>query len=106
LGSIVTSVASGGIYLSPQAHTQLLKRRVKESSPALSPRQAEALSLCAAYPNYSTAQLATKLNVANSTMRNLLSSAYLKLGVPNRSAAIAKARTMGMITPPAQELTA
>lgn len=106
LGAIVISVASGGIYLSPQAHQQLLKRRVKEDGPALSPRQVEALSLCAAYPNYSTAQLASKLNVANSTMRNLLSSAYLKLGVPNRTAAIAKARNMGMITPPAPELTA
>lgn len=106
LGSIVISVASGGIYLSPQAHTQLLKRQDKEGGLALSPRQAEALSLCAAYPNYSTAQLANKLNVANSTLRNLLSSAYLKLGVPNRPAAIAKARTLGMITPPAPELTA
>lgn len=106
LVSIVISVASGGIYLSPQAHAQLLKRRGKEAGPTLSPRQVEALSLCAAYPEYSTAQLATKLNVANSTMRNLLSSTYLKLGVPNRSAAIAKARTMGMITPPTQELTA
>ena len=62
-------------------------------------RQLEALSLCAAYPNSKTAELAAKMKIANSTLRNLLSTVYLKLGVQTRAAAIAKARQMGIITP-------
>jgi DNA-binding NarL/FixJ family response regulator len=62
------------------------------------PRQLEALSLCAAYPNSKTAELAAKMKIANSTLRNLLSTVYLKLGVQTRAAAIAKARQMGIIT--------
>lgn len=63
------------------------------------PRQLEALSLCAAYPNSKTAELAGKMEIANSTLRNLLSTVYLKLGVQTRAAAIAKARQMGILTP-------
>jgi hypothetical protein len=37
--------------------------------------------------------------LAASTMRNMLSDAYVKLGVNNRGAAIIKAREMGLITP-------
>lgn len=63
------------------------------------PRQLEALSLCAAYPNSKTAELARKMKIANSTFRNLLSTVYYKLGVQTRAAAIAKARQMGLLTP-------
>lgn len=62
-------------------------------------RQLEALSLCAAYPNSKTAELAARMKIANSTLRNLLSTVYLKLGVQTRAAAIAKARQLGIITP-------
>jgi len=62
-------------------------------------RQLEALSLCAAYPNSKTAELADKMKIANSTLRNLLSTVYLKLGVQTRAAAIAKGRELGIITP-------
>jgi DNA-binding CsgD family transcriptional regulator len=39
------------------------------------------------------------MKIANSTLRNLLSIVYLKLGVQTRAAAIAKARELGVITP-------
>jgi DNA-binding CsgD family transcriptional regulator len=65
---------------------------------ALSPRQLETLSLCQAYPNESTAQLAARLSIANSTLRNLLSGAYIKLDVHTRNAAITKASQLGLIT--------
>jgi DNA-binding CsgD family transcriptional regulator len=68
-------------------------------SQPLSNRQTEALSLCAAYPEADTSCLAQQMGVANSTIRNLLSGAYLKLNVRNRAAAVAKARQMGLITP-------
>ena len=99
LASVVTSVAGGGIYFSQLAHQLYARHLSNEGKDALSPRQLEALSLSTAYPDYSTANLAQKMSVSNSTVRNLLSASYIKLGVHNRTAAIAKARQLGLITP-------
>jgi len=98
LGNVILSVAGGGIYFSQKAH-QLYVRHLSMESERLSGRQLEALSLSAAYPDSSTAELAQKMSVSNSTVRNLLSGAYIKLDVHNRTAAIAKARQLGLITP-------
>lgn len=98
LGSVVMSVAGGGIYFSQKAHQLYIKHLSKEGE-LLTVRQLEALSLCAAYPNDTTAEFAKRMTVSNSTMRNLLSAAYLKLGVNNRAAAIARAQQLGLITP-------
>jgi len=99
LAAVVRTVAHGGIYFSRQAHQQLRRFGAAPDEPLLTQRQIEVLSMCAAYPNLSTSDLAQKLNIANSTMRNLLSEAYLRLQVINRTAAIAKARQLGLITP-------
>ncbi len=99
LSAIVRSVADGGVYLSEQAHKQLFLRRADTPEPGLTSRQLEALSLCAAYPTDSIEQLSKRLGVAHSTARNLLSAAYLRLGVNSRMAAVTKARQLGMITP-------
>jgi two-component system, NarL family, nitrate/nitrite response regulator NarL len=98
LGSVVTSVAGGGIYFSPKVHEMYVKHLSKENE-LLTGRQLEVLSLSAAYPNHTTAELAKKMTISNSTVRNLLSAAYLKLEVNNRAAAIARARQLGLITP-------
>ena len=105
LGNVVTSVASGGIYFSQKAHQLLFKGRMEESE-ALAHRQMEALSLCAAYPNSTTAEIGQMMSISNSTVRNLLSGAYLKLGVHTRAAAIAKAHQLGilMAEPPTMPL--
>jgi DNA-binding NarL/FixJ family response regulator len=95
LGKAVLSVADHGVCFSDKA----LKAFVTKNNEPFTPRQLEALSLCASYPNSKTAELARKMKIANSTLRNLLSSAYLKLGVQTRAAAVAKAREMGIITP-------
>jgi DNA-binding NarL/FixJ family response regulator len=99
LASIVRTVASGGIHLSQMAYQLLRKRRTSELNQPLSARQLEALSLCAAYPDFSTADLAQRMNIEGSTIRNLLSGAYLKLDVRTRAAAISKARQMNLLTP-------
>lgn len=99
LGNVVLSVAGGGVYFSQKAHRLYARSQSSENDELLSTRQLEALSLCAAYPNETTAQLAQRISVANSTIRNLLSGAYVKLNVHTRSAAIAKARQLGLITP-------
>ena len=97
LGSVIRSVAGGGIHFSQQAHQHLLEHLGEES--LLTRRQLQVLSLCVAYPNAGRGELAEMLGVAHSTLCNLLSGAYLKLNVHNRSAALAKARQLGLIPP-------
>jgi two-component system nitrate/nitrite response regulator NarL len=97
LAAVVRSVAQGGICFSRSVHESLLKDQGAE--PILTARQSEVLSLLAAYPNLTTAEAALQLKVANSTVRNILSGAYLRLEVKNRTAAIAKARQGGLLTP-------
>jgi len=97
LAGVIRTVAKGGIHLSAHAYAMLMKRPTEELSGRLSVRQVEAISLCAAYPDASTSELAKKMNIESSTVRNLLSGAYLKLNVSTRAAAIAKARQLGLI---------
>jgi DNA-binding NarL/FixJ family response regulator len=99
LASVIRTVAKGGIYLSPFAYQQLMSRPTSELRQPLSARQSQALSMCTAYPNANTAELAEMMKIAESTLRNLLSGSYLKLNVRTRSAAVAKARQMGLIAP-------
>jgi two-component system, NarL family, nitrate/nitrite response regulator NarL len=99
LGSVILSIVGGGIYLSEKVRNLYIKNRSAASEEPLTGRQMEALSLCAAYPDHTTERLAQIMNVANSTVRNLLSGAYLRLGVNSRAAAIAKARQLGLISP-------
>jgi len=65
----------------------------------LTDRQLEAISLCMAYPDATTFELAQKMQVSNSTVRNLLSGAYLRMGVHTRAAAIAKVQRLGITVP-------
>lgn len=97
LPAIVRSVAGGGIFLSEQARQAMTKRKTGATDPLLTPRQLAALSLAAAYPHKKTSELAQQLGVQNSSCRNLLSTAYLRLGVNNRAAAITKAQQLGLV---------
>jgi DNA-binding NarL/FixJ family response regulator len=99
LPAVVATVASGGIVISQSAYQQLGGRGGREGETQLTPRQREALSLSASYPEETLADLAGRLGVMNSTARNLLSGAYLRLGVRNRAAAITKAQQLGLISP-------
>lgn len=99
LGNVILTVADGGVHFSPQARELLMRSQAMTDGEALTHKQVAALSLCLAYPNDSTSDLAKKMDVAHSTLRNLLSGAYLKLGINNRMAAVAKARQLGLITP-------
>jgi two-component system nitrate/nitrite response regulator NarL len=99
LGNVVLSVAHGGIYFSKKAHSFYMQADASNGTNLLTPRQMEVVSLCAAYPDASTSDLAQMMTVSNSTVRNLLSSMYIRLGVHSRTAAVEKAREMGIITP-------
>jgi DNA-binding NarL/FixJ family response regulator len=95
LDSIIRSVAQDGFFLSKDARAAL--SRFNPSAADLTPRQREALSLCAAYPELKTSQLAQKMEVAHSTYRNFLSGAYFQLNVANRASAILRAQQLGLI---------
>lgn len=99
LGNVVLSIAHGGIYFSKKAHALYMQTDALNGNEVLTPRQMEVLSLCAAYPDASTSELAEMMSISNSTVRNLLSSVYLRLGVHSRTAAVEKAREMGLVTP-------
>ena len=94
LDKIVRSAANGGIYFSEGATWET---QAENPDSILTPRQLEALSLCAAHPDGDTFLLANKLGVTGSTLRNLLSGSYFRLGVRTRAAAIAKAHQLGII---------
>jgi DNA-binding NarL/FixJ family response regulator len=99
---IIETVSHGGIYFSSQANLGLLRQ--PDTDGRLTARQLEALALCATYPEATTADLARKLGVANSTLRNLLAGAYMALEVHSRTAAVARAQQLGWITPAAPAL--
>ena len=99
LANVVLTIAGGGIHLSQKAHQLFLSDQLNRTGNTLSLRQLEALSLCAAFPDALTTELSKEMAVANSTFRNLLSGAYIKLNVRTRTAAISKARSLGIITP-------
>ncbi|MGE5221534.1 MAG: response regulator, partial [Omnitrophica WOR_2 bacterium] len=98
LASVIRTVSSGGIHLSQAAYHQLRRSKTNDLGQPLTSRQKEALSLCAAYPDASTSDLARMMNIADSTLRNLLSGAYIKLDVRTKFAAVAKARQLGLLT--------
>ena len=87
-------VANGGIYFSEGASWE---PQAESLDSILTPRQLEALSLCASQPDGDTFFLANELGVTGSTLRNLLSNSYFRLGVRTRAAAIARAHQLGII---------
>ena len=98
LGRVVSMVFNGGAYFSQSAHRLIWSDSEVGQKPPLTLRQMEALSLCAAFPDSATSQLAIRMNISGSTFRNLLSEAYRRLGVQTRTAAILKARQLGILT--------
>jgi two-component system response regulator NreC len=97
MDKIVERIANGGIYFSQGAYWDA---RENPADSLLTERQLEALSLSASRPDGDTITLAGTLGITGSTMRNLLSGAYLRLGVRTRAAAIAKAQQLGILPNP------
>jgi two-component system nitrate/nitrite response regulator NarL len=102
LDGVVKTVANGGVFFSKQIFDSLSKESALDSS--LTPRQMQVLSLCAAYPDATTNELADRMGIEPSTVRNLLSGAYNRMKVNSRAAAIARAIHLGLIPPPNPQL--
>jgi two-component system nitrate/nitrite response regulator NarL len=95
LGKIIETLADGGTYLSNRARDIFFNDHLEDLN--LTQRELDVLSICAAYPDESTADLADRLEIANSTVRNFLHKIYIKLQVHGRAAAILKAQEMGLL---------
>lgn len=93
LGQVIRVIAVGSFYYSPTVAALLAVHGEKPVE--LTPRQYEILSLLAAYPDMTTFEIALRLGVAHSTVRNQLSQAYWRLGVATRAAAIGCLRSLG-----------
>lgn len=96
LGKIIETLADGGTFMSNRVRDIFFTGRAEDLT--LTPRELEVLSVCAAYPDESTADLAVRLDIANPTVRNFLHKIYIKLQVHGRAAAILKAQEMGLIS--------
>lgn len=101
LGIIVETLAEGGTFMSNRVRDIFFNGHANDLM--LTQRELEVLSICAAYPDESTAILAERLEVANSTVRNFLHKIYIKLQVHGRAAAILKAQEIGLL--PSMETT-
>ncbi|MAT96406.1 MAG: hypothetical protein CL608_04615 [Anaerolineaceae bacterium] len=103
LGDVIRSAVQGHVCLSQSIQEELQKSYSQEID--LTPRQIDIFSLLISHPNVTTKEVAKRLHIAPSTARNLLSDAYLRLGVRNRGAALIKVQEMGLVThPPPSEL--
>jgi two-component system response regulator DesR len=79
--ALAVRAASAGLVVVPQAMRERLE------PPALSPREREVLALAA--EGSTTTEIAARLGVALGTVKRHLSSCFAKLGVENRSEALA-----------------
>lgn len=95
LGKIVETLADGGTYMSNRVREIFFNGHLDDLK--LTQRELEVLSMCAAYPDDSTAVLAERMEIANSTVRNFLHKIYIKLQVHGRAAAILKAKEIGLL---------
>ncbi|KAA3643320.1 MAG: DNA-binding response regulator [Chloroflexi bacterium] len=99
LDEVIRQVNAGSIFVS-EAARELIDSPNKK---IITPRQLEVLNYFANDPSLSTSKVAEELHIAHSTVRNLLSTTYAKLGVRNLPAAIEEARKKGLITPQSPE---
>ena len=95
LAEIVTQVAHDEIVI-PEMTMEILRKHPDEL-PDLTPRQLDALSAIVAYPDRPQRELAALLSVQHSTFRNLLSQAYVRLGVGSRLQAQRKVLELGIL---------
>jgi two-component system nitrate/nitrite response regulator NarL len=94
----VAAVARGETVLAAEVQSGLvreLRDRAQSDRPVLSPREAEVLRLIAA--GRSNPEIATELFISASTVKTHVKALCEKLGVNDRSAAVAEAMRRGII---------
>lgn len=90
----VKATVAGQRTLSPDITAALLDH-MREPTPVLSPREVELLQALAT--GATNKQLAEQLFISQATVKTHLVHIYSKLGVDNRTSALARARELGLI---------
>ena len=91
LTDVVRTVHRGGRYVDPE----LAAEAISAGDSPLTPREADVLELAAG--GAPVEEIAARAHLSPGTVRNHLSAAATKLGVPNRHAAVEAARRFGWI---------
>ncbi len=97
LASVIWVLQNGGYYFSPGAYDYLRSAKKVEQTTLLTDRQRQALKLCAAFPDETSEQLATRMEIKPATFRNTMKGVYERLQVHSRTAALAKAQRLGLL---------
>lgn len=95
----VTTAAAGETVLAPRA-AALLMKRITNPATSLTPREVQLLELLAT--GLSNRAIAKQVFISEATVKTHLVHIYGKLGVDNRTAAIAAAAQRRIIRPPGQ----
>ena len=94
----IVAVAADEIVLSPDVQGELaeaIRHRDIHERPALTPREKEVLLLAA--EGLATREIAHRLGITSATVKTHLQSIYQKLGVPDRTSAVAAAMRRGLL---------
>jgi two-component system, NarL family, nitrate/nitrite response regulator NarL len=94
----LVAAADGQIVLSPEIQTALgqeIRANHRNGQPALTPREHEVLALAA--EGLSAANIGERLFLSGSTVKTHLAHVYDKLGVSDRTAAVAEAFRRGLV---------
>ena len=94
----VEAIAAGRAVLAPEAQTALaqgVRLRGAAQGPAISEREREVLALTA--DGLSARQIGARLHLSPATVKSHLQNVYEKLGVSDRTAAVATAIRLGLL---------
>ena len=93
----VRGAARGETVLAPAVAAKLLGR-VRRPHPKLTGRELDVLGH--AVDGATNAQIASRLGIGESTVKSHLVNAFAKLGVADRTAAVTRAISLGLVRPP------
>lgn len=101
LRDAVRSAARGDTVLSPPVAARLVGQLRQQGPTALTARELEILRLVA--DGRTNAEIAEQLHVGRATVKTHLAHVFDKLGVSDRTAAVAAAFRQGILSPPERE---
>ncbi len=95
LVAAIAAAARGETVLSPSVASRLVSRMRAPSTVALSPREAEVLSLVA--EGLTNAEIGRRLSISETTVKTHMLRIFGKLGVSDRTAAVTTALAQGLL---------
>jgi DNA-binding NarL/FixJ family response regulator len=98
LADAIRAAARGETVLAPPVAARLVNRMRMPAEPTLTPREEEVLAAVAR--GLSNADVGRSLHIGEATVKTHLIRIFGKLGVDDRTAAVTKAYSLGILPPP------